>query len=159
MFNADRGTALILVVDDDWMNREVMEAHLLAAGYEVLLARSGEEALALSFERDPDLILLDVRMQGMTGYEVCAAMRAHERTQTTPIVMVTALDRDEEKQQALDAGADDFIIKPFTSLTMLARVKSLVRISRLQREVKALQDASACLIKTTDKPMPKKGTL
>lgn len=124
------------------MNREVMEAHLLAAGYEVLLARSGDEALVLSFERDPDLILLDVRMQGMTGYEVCAALRAHERTQMTPIVMVTALDSDEEKQRALAAGADDFIIKPFSSLTMLTRVKSLVRISRLQHDLKTMRQSS-----------------
>ena len=137
--NTGENAPLILVVDDDWMNREVMEAHLLADGYAVILAHNGEEALKLSLERSPDLILLDVRMQGMSGYEVCTQLRAHEQTQHTPVVMVTALGSEEERQKGVEAGVDDFITKPFGSLTMLTRVKSLVRISRLQHELEAMR--------------------
>ena len=135
----NEAAALILVVDDDWMNREVMEAHLRIAGYEVILAHGGEDALQLSREQQPDLILLDVRMQGMSGYTVCTQLRAQEATRHIPVVMVTGLDSDEERQKGIDAGADDFIQKPFSSLTMLTRVKSLVRISCLQRELETLR--------------------
>lgn len=140
---ADRATESIpriLVVDDDWMNREVMEAHLLDAGYEVVVAHSGEQALALTVAQPPDLILMDVRMQGMSGYEACARLKLHDATCLVPVVMVTALDSDEEKLKAIEAGADDFLVKPFTSLTMLTRVKSLVRISQLHRELATFND-------------------
>jgi two-component system cell cycle response regulator len=139
IYNTGDKAPLILVVDDDWMNREVMEAHLLAADYRVMLARDGEEALKLSIEHNPDLILLDVRMQGISGYEVCAQIRAYEQTKHTPVILVTALDSDEERLKGVEAGVDDFITKPFSSLTMLTRVKSLVRISRLQRELEAMR--------------------
>lgn len=126
---------LILVVDDDWMNREVMEAHLSGAGYEVQVAHSGDKALEFAFERPPDLVLLDVRMHGMNGYEVCQRLKANESTRFTPVVIVTALESDEDKLKAIKAGADDFISKPFTSLMMLTRVKSLLRIKRLHDEL------------------------
>ena len=137
--NMGEKAPLILVVDDDWMNREVMEAHLLAAGYQVLLAHHGEEALRLGRDYSPDLILLDVRMHGISGYDVCRQLRADEQTSHTPVIMVTALDSDEVRQKGIEAGVDDFITKPFSSLTMLTRVKSLVRISHLQQELEAMR--------------------
>lgn len=126
---------LILVVDDDWMNREVIEAHLLGAGYRAMLAHNGERALEMAFAEPPDLVLLDVRMHGISGYEVCAALKAHSATKYAPVVMVTALESEEDKLRAIQAGADDFISKPFTSLMLLTRVKSLLRIKRLHDEL------------------------
>lgn len=135
MNNRGKKTPLILVVDDDWMNREVMEAHLQGADYDVMVAHNGEKALELAFERPPDLVLLDVRMQGISGYEVCQQLKAREVTKYAPVVIVTALEGEEDKLKAIKAGADDFISKPFTSLMMLTRVKSLLRIKRLHDEL------------------------
>ncbi len=134
--NAEK-TPLILVVDDDWMNREVMEAHLKGAGYAVMMAHNGDKALQLAFETPPDLVLLDVRMQGASGYEVCRQLKAHEATKVTPVVMVTALESEDDKLEAIRAGADDFISKPFTALMMLTRVKNLLRIKGLHDDVEA----------------------
>jgi two-component system cell cycle response regulator len=131
---------LILVVDDDWMNREVMEAHLQAADYDVMVAHSGESALEMAFRRPPDLILLDARMQGISGYEVCERLKSHEATRYTPVVIVTALEDDTEKLKAIRSGADDFLPKPYSSLTMLTRVKSLLRVKQLQDELEARND-------------------
>lgn len=127
----------ILVVDDDWMNREVMEAHLHSMGYEAMLAHNGELALHMAFETPPDLVLLDVRMQGLSGYEVCRRLKAHAATRATPVVMVTALESEEDKLEAIEAGADDFITKPFTALMLLTRVKNLLRIKGLHDELEA----------------------
>ncbi len=128
-------TPLILVVDDDWMNREVMEAHLMGANYDVIVAHNGAKALELAQATPPDLILLDVRMQGMNGYDVCRQLKIDDATKFSPVVMVTALESEEDKLEAINAGADDFISKPFTALMMLTRVKNLLRIKRLHDEV------------------------
>lgn len=125
-------TPVILVVDDDWMNRELLEAHLELAGYEVMTANSGEKALEMVAKQPPDLVLLDVRMVGLNGYEVCARMKADKATRHVPIIIVTALDKDEDYQKAIEAGADDFLPKPFNSVLMMARIRSLLRIKRLQ---------------------------
>lgn len=133
---ADPGrTPLIMVVDDDWMNREVIEAHLLGAGYDVAVAHSGEQALEVALQRTPDLVLLDVRMQGLSGYDVCQRLKAIDAMRGAPVVMVTALESDEEKLKAINAGADDVIIKPFTSLMLLTRVRNLLRMKQLHDEL------------------------
>lgn len=126
---------LILVVDDDWMNREVMEAHLQAADYDVIVAHSGENALEMAFERPPDLILLDVRMQGLSGYEVCQRLKSNHATRYVPVVIVSALESDEDRLRAIRSGADDFVSKPYSSLVLLTRVKSLLRIKQLYDEL------------------------
>lgn len=124
--------ARILVADDDWMNREVLEAHLTEAGYDVSVVHSGEKALAAVQEQPPDLVLLDVRMPGMSGYDVCQQMKAEPLTQRVCVMMVTALNRDEDMQQAIQAGADDFISKPISSLILLTRVRNLLRLKQSQ---------------------------
>jgi CheY-like chemotaxis protein len=127
--------ARVLIVDDDWMNREVLEAHLTGAGYEVVVVHSGEKALEAAAQTPPDLVLLDVRMQGMSGYEVCRELKAQMATRLAVVMLVTALESDEDREQAIDAGADDFISKPFTSLALLTRVHNLLQIKYLRDEL------------------------
>ena len=122
--------ARILVVDDEPQNVRLLQIRLQAAGYTVLTATSGQEALELTQADAPDLILLDIMMPGMNGFEVCQRIRAEEATQFIPVVMVTALSDTEDRIKAIEAGADDFISKPFDSHEVLARVRSLVRIKR-----------------------------
>jgi adenylate cyclase len=118
----------ILVVDDTPQNIKVLDAILSPRGYRVATARSGPEALQKVQEEAPDLVLLDILMPEMSGYEVAQRLRADPSTQFLPIVMVTALGAQEEKVKAIDAGADDFLTKPVNQLELLARVKSLLRI-------------------------------
>ena len=122
--------AKILVVDDEPQNIRLLQIRLQADGYTVLTANSGQEALKLVQAEAPDLILLDIMMPGMNGFEVCQQIRAEETTQFIPVVMVTALSEKEDRIRAIEAGADDFISKPFDSHEVLARVRSLVRIKR-----------------------------
>jgi len=125
----------ILVVDDDWLNRELIEVYLKDAGYECLLANNGDRALEIAQSNPPDLVLCDVQMPGMSGYEVCRHLKSNPLTQFVPVVMVTAMEGDEEKIQAVEAGADDFVSKPFNSILLLTRVKSLLRIKSLHDDV------------------------
>ena len=129
----------ILVVDDNKMYREAQAMQLTLAGFQVETASNGNEALE-KLKNAPgeiDLILLDVNMPGMNGYQVCETLKSSPATQFIPIVMVTALEGDEEKIKAIDAGADDFVTKPFNSVLLLARVKSLLRIKHLHDQVEA----------------------
>jgi len=131
----DPSTLKILIVDDDWLNRDLLETYLKQAGYQCRAAYDGSMALRLTAEAQPDLILCDVQMPGMTGYEVCRSIKTDPATQFIPVVMVTALDRDEEKVRAVEAGADDFITKPFNSILLLTRVRSLLRIKVLHDQL------------------------
>jgi adenylate cyclase len=117
----------ILVVDDTPANVRLLEAVLRPRGYDILTAGSGLEALEVMASESPDLVLLDVVMPGMDGYEVCRRLRATAAGALLPVVMVTASE-NEEKVRALEAGADDFIAKPFDHAELLARVRSLLRV-------------------------------
>jgi adenylate cyclase len=123
--------AKILVVDDTPKNIKLLADLLAVKGYGVLTAASGPEALALVQVEQPDLVLLDVVMPEMSGYEVCRKIRGNPSTQLLPVVMVTALDPTEERIKGLGAGADDFLTKPINQPELLARVKSLLRIKHL----------------------------
>ena len=125
----------ILVVDDVPVNVKLLADLLVAKGYEAVTASSGLEALAQIASTSPDLVLLDVMMPGMSGYEVCAAIRADPGHAMLPIVLVTALDPAQERIKGLDAGADDFLTKPVSQAELLARVRSLLRIKMLYDEV------------------------
>jgi len=127
--------ARVLVVDDDIRNLELLEAYLSMEGHEVILARSGEEALDLVQQSPPDLILLDIMMPGLDGFEVCSRLKSDPKTQFIPIIMVTALRGTRDRIRGLDVGADDFISKPFNGYELLARVRSLLRIKRLHDEL------------------------
>jgi adenylate cyclase len=121
-------TSKILVVDDTPQNLKVLDAILSPRGYTVETARSGAEALQKVRDAAPDLVLLDILMPGMSGYEVAQRLRGDPSTRFLPIIMVTALGAQEEKVKAIEAGADDFLTKPVNQLELLARVKSLLRI-------------------------------
>jgi len=128
--------AKILVVDDVPQNVRLLELNLKAEGYQVVAAYSGQEALEKVRTEDPDLVLLDIMMPVMDGYEVCRRLRKNKRTRALPIVMITAYQRGVKKKiEALDAGADDFITKPFDRYEVLARVRSLLRVKRLYDEL------------------------
>ena len=130
-----RDKPVILVVDDQLQNVELLEAHLVPQGYEVIKAASGEEALGKLVHNQIDLILLDIMMPKMSGLEVLEKVRADEKTKSIPVVMVTALKETEDKIRALEAGCDDFISKPFDKTELLARVKSMLKISHYLRQL------------------------
>ena len=129
--------AKILVVDDTPKNVKLLADLLTVKGYAVATAASGREALAQVETERPDLVLLDVVMPEMSGYEVCRKIRENPATGILPVVMVTALDPAQERIKGLEAGADDFLTKPINQGELLARVKSLLRIKELYDTVQA----------------------
>lgn len=130
----------ILVVDDVATNRIVMKVKLTSACYSVEQAESGVAALKAARETMPDLILLDVMMPDMSGLDVCRALKADPATADIPIVLITALSDRAAKMDGLEAGADDFLTKPVEEVTLLARVRSLLRASDSVRELRARDD-------------------
>lgn len=124
-------TARILLVDDSRANIRLLSAKLTAGYYQVLEAGNGFDALASAYLWQPDLILLDVMMPGMDGYECCALLKAEKATSSIPVVMITALDEPEQRRRGLAAGADDFLTRPVDDDILDARIKSLIRLRRL----------------------------
>ena len=137
--NATKKNAKVLVVDDEPRNVRLLSMILKTQGYDVLQGYSGEEALEKVETESPDLILLDIMMPRMNGYEVCKRLREAEHTEAIPIVMITALRGLDEKIKALDIGADDFISKPFDKLEVLARIRTLLRVKYLHDELVSAQ--------------------
>ncbi|WP_048646651.1 PleD family two-component system response regulator [Nitratireductor soli] len=129
-------TARILVVDDVPSNVKLLEVRLLAEYFEVLAAFSGAEALDICEGGKVDVILLDVMMPGMDGFEVCRRLKADPATQHIPVVMITALDQSADRVRGLEAGADDFLSKPVNDLQLITRVKSLARLKTLTDELR-----------------------
>jgi class 3 adenylate cyclase len=125
----------ILVVDDVPVNVKLLGDLLTVKGYQVVTASNGAEALASIEKNRPGLVLLDVMMPGMSGYDVCRKIRENPVTATLPVVMVTALDPTQERVKGIEAGADDFLTKPINQPELLARVKSLLRIKVLHDEL------------------------
>jgi two-component system cell cycle response regulator len=138
-------TARILVVDDIRTNIKVLEAKLTSEYYEVIAASSGPEALEAAVGHKPDLILLDVMMPGMDGFEVCRRLKANPDTAHIPVIMVTALGDPEDRVQGLSAGADDFLTKPVDDIAMFARVRSLLRVKLMLDELRMRERTSASL--------------
>jgi class 3 adenylate cyclase len=136
------GAGTVLVVDDLPQNVRLMDAVLSPRGFTVVGASSGEEALELIAAHLPDVILLDVMMPGIDGYETCRRIRSDPATSFLPVVMVTA-SGDAERLRALEAGADDFVTKPLDQAELLARVRSLVRVKRYHDTVTAQAEALA----------------
>ncbi|MBV9251328.1 MAG: PleD family two-component system response regulator [Acetobacteraceae bacterium] len=144
-------TARILIVDDVPANTRLLDAKLSAEYFQAATAKDGFEALALAKSWQPDLILLDVMMPGMDGYECCRRLKDEPATLHIPVVMVTALGEAEERLRGLEAGADDFLTKPMEYETLMARVRSLVRLKRLLDEWRARGDTARALGLTGDR--------
>ena len=122
-------SARVLIVDDFAPNRKLLEARLNAEYFDVVTASSGPEALAICAQGECDIVLLDVMMPGMDGFEVCRRLKRDPLTHHLPVVMVTALDQPADRLRGLEAGADDFLTKPIDEVALTARVRSLTRLS------------------------------
>jgi two-component system cell cycle response regulator len=129
-------TARVLVVDDIAANVKLLEARLSAEYFDVVTAMNGMEALAICERAECDLVLLDVMMPGMDGFEVCRRLKSNTATHHIPVVMVTALDQPSDRVRGLEAGADDFLTKPIPELELLARVRSLSRLKMVTDELR-----------------------
>jgi two-component system cell cycle response regulator len=128
-------TARVLIVDDVLANVKLLEARLSAEYLEILTAHSGPEALDICARERVDVVLLDVMMPGMDGFEVCRRLKQSPGTVHVPVIMVTALDQPSDKVQGLDAGADDFLTKPVDDIALVTRVKNLARLKLLGDEL------------------------
>ncbi len=129
-------TARILVVDDNQLNLDLLKARLTMEYYDVITALDGEQALAVLASQPVDIVLLDIMMPGIDGFEVCERVKASPETMDIPVVIVTALDQMEDRVRGLKAGADDFLTKPVNEVQLLARVKSLTRLKMLTDELR-----------------------
>src|SRR6476619_6232254 len=130
----------VLIIDDNLQNREVAEGHLVSAGYQAIQADGGEQGLMMLEEHRPDLVLLDVLMPGMDGFETCRQIRMLPVVGDTPVLFLTALGDLGTHKQALDSGADDFLTKPINRTELLIRVRSLLRIKQMSDELKRNYD-------------------
>jgi two-component system cell cycle response regulator len=130
-------TARVLIVDDIPTNVRLLEARLTAEYYDVVTATSGAQALAICDSQDVDIVLLDVMMPEMDGFEVCRRLKANPKTHHVPVLMITALDQPSDRVKGLEVGADDFLTKPVDDMQLMARVKSLVRLKSLTDELRA----------------------
>ncbi len=129
-------SARVLVVDDVPANLKLLEAKLSAEYFDVLTATNGPDALAICERGEPDIVLLDVMMPGMNGFEVCRRLKSTPATAHIPVVIVTALDQPRDRLQGLDAGADDFLTKPLDDVALFARVRSLARLKSMTDELR-----------------------
>jgi two-component system, cell cycle response regulator len=143
-------TARILVVDDVEANVRLLEAKLTIEYYDVLTCSDGATAVRLAAEEKPDIILLDVMMPGMDGFETCRRIKADPASSHIPVVLVTALDGREDRIKGLQAGADDFVTKPIDDVVLFARVRSLTRLKMIMDELREREDASRRLGVATD---------
>src|SRR5246127_3107820 len=129
-------SARILVVDDVPANVKLLEARLSAEYFDVVTASSGAEALAICARAECDIVLLDIMMPDMDGFEVCRRLKSSPATHFIPVVMVTALDNPADRVRGLEAGADDFLTKPVSDVVLLARVRSLTRLKMMTDELR-----------------------
>lgn len=130
---------IILVVDDSELNRMMMESFIDPLGHRVVHAGDGKEALAIVSKTKPDLILLDVMMPEMDGFEVCRRLKSSPVTRTIPVIIITALDKTEDNVRGIEAGADDFLTRPFDAVVLAARMKALLQTKSLNDEIGKLE--------------------
>lgn len=157
MIYSDSDPAKVLVVDDHPSSRMTAVALLSVEGYDVLEADSGPKALRSVSESKPDLILLDVMMPGMDGFEVCRRLKQDEQTRLIPVVFVTALDDRRARLKGIEAGGDDFLTKPFDQLELSARVKSLVHQKRLNEDLDHAEQVLFSIARTIESRDPNTG--
>ncbi len=157
MTSPDSEFPRILVVDDHPSNRMTAVALLSMEGYTVVEAESGAIALEIISNAAPDLILLDVMMPGMDGFEVCRRLKQDEQTRLIPVIFVTALDDRRARLKGIEAGGDDFLTKPFDQLELSARVRSLVRQKRLNEDLDHAEQVLFSIARTVESRDPNTG--
>lgn len=124
----------VLIADDNEQNRELLDAYLADEDYEILFANDGQETMDVVAAQQPDVILLDIMMPRMSGYEVCEQLKADPEKRSIPVLMVTALNEMGDIEKAVKAGCDDFLTKPVNQLELKTRVRSLLRVRHLASE-------------------------
>ena len=140
----------VLVVDDEEKNRTLLVRLLTVEGYDVVTAADGDAALKAVDQHSPDLIMLDVQMPGLDGFEVCRRIKADPATRLTPIVMVTAMNAREQRIASINAGADDFLGKPFDPAELRARVRSLLNLKRYTDDLETAEGIILSLARTVE---------
>ena len=130
----DVSSSRVLIADDIQQNREVLEAYLADEGYEILMASDGQQTMQLVDKHQPDLILLDIMMPRMSGYEVCSQIKGDPARRGILVLIVTALNETGDIEKAVNAGCDDFLTKPVNRLELRTRVRSLLRVRHLANE-------------------------
>jgi putative two-component system response regulator len=150
MAGEGRGPVKVLAVDDNVQNLELLDGVLSSRGYEVIKAVNGREALQKVRDAAPHIVVMDVLMPVMDGYETCRCLKGNPVTRFIPVIMLTTLNRVEDKVRGIEAGADDFISKPFQTPELLARVKSLVRVRSLINELEDVRNVLFSLALTLD---------
>ncbi len=134
MSQQDASPSRILIADDNEQNCELLEAYLVTGDYDIAMAFDGQETIDKVTEFHPDLILLDIMMPRMSGYEVCKQLKEGDDTRDIPILIVTALNEMGDIEKAVNAGCDDFLTKPVNKLELTTRVRSLLRVRHLTNE-------------------------
>jgi len=135
---SDPSTSRILIADDNQQNCELLDAYLADEGYQIEMVYDGQQTLDAVARQQPDLILLDIMMPRLSGYEVCHRLKSSEATRAIPILMVTALAEMSDIEKGIDAGADDFLTKPINKLELITRVRSLLRVRHLTNDYERL---------------------
>ena len=130
----DVSSSRVLIADDIQQNRELLEAYLTDEGYEILMASDGQQTMQLVDKHQPDLILLDIMMPRMSGYEVCSQIKGDPARRGIMVLIVTALNETGDIEKAVNAGCDDFLTKPVNRLELRTRVRSLLRVRHLANE-------------------------
>jgi putative two-component system response regulator len=148
---------VVLAVDDNEQNLQLLEEYLWQWGYDVVVARDGREALETYAQHNPSIIVLDVMMPNMDGYEACARIKNEPGGRTIPILMLTALTGTEDKIKALDSGADDFLNKPINKDELRTRIRSLIKIRNLRRELDSSENIILTLTSALENKDPRSG--
>jgi two-component system cell cycle response regulator len=139
--------AEVLIVDDNEQNLELLQIYMqeIGSGIHTRLARNGLEALEAVGQGLPDLILLDVMMPRMSGYEVCRQLKGNATTRDIPVIIITALNESSDFERAMESGADDFLTQPLNRVEFITRIRSLLRIKQLRREFPRSRDSSTAV--------------